>query len=66
MTINLRKSISKVVKLLVLLLIIFSLSIINREDTKETSILTSSQGLSNQKIEWGIKRNDNHRNKSGF
>ncbi len=60
MTINLRKSISKVVKLLVLLIIIFSLSIINREDTKETSKLTSSQGLSNQKIEWGIKRNDNH------
>ncbi|MCI8617740.1 MAG: polysaccharide deacetylase family protein [Clostridia bacterium] len=60
MTISLRKNISKITKLLVLLLIIFSLSIINSKKTQETSILTSSQGLSNQKIEWGIKRSDNH------
>ncbi len=60
MTINLRKNISKIAKLLILLLIIFSLSIISKEKTEETSVLTSSQGLSSQKIEWGIKRNDNH------
>ena len=28
--------------------------------TQEETILTSSQGLSNKKIGWGIKRNDNH------
>ena len=60
MTINLRKNMSKIVKILVLLLIIFSISIINMKNKGEESILTSSQGLSNEKIGWGIKRNDNH------
>lgn len=60
MTINLRKNTSKIAKLLVLLLIIISLCIINQNDNEETSILTSSQGLSNEKIGWGIKRNDNN------
>lgn len=60
MTINLRKNMSKIVKLLMLLLIIFSLSIINTNNKGEKIILTSSQGLSNEKIGWGIKRNDNH------
>lgn len=60
MTINLRKNMSKIVKMLVLLLIIFSLSLINMNDKGEETILTSSQGLSNEKIGWGIKRNDNH------
>lgn len=60
MTINLRKNMSKIVKVLVLLLIIFSISIINMKNNKEKSILTSSQGLSNEKIGWGIKRNNNH------
>ena len=59
MTINLRKNSSKTVKVLVLLLIIFSLTLINTNNKKET-ILTSSQGLSNKKIGWGIKRSDNH------
>lgn len=60
MTINLRKNMSKIAKILVLLLIIFSLTLINKENKGEKSILTSSQGLSNTKIGWGIKRSDNH------
>ena len=60
MTINLRKNLPKIIKLLVLLLIIFSLTLINTNDKEEETILTSSQGLSNKKIGWGIKRNDNH------
>lgn len=59
MTINLRKNMSKLIKGLVLLLIIFSLTIISTNIEEETS-LTSSQVLSNKKIGWGIKRNDNH------
>ena len=60
MTINLRKNISKIVKMLVLLLIIFSLTLINMNEKEEKSRLTSTQGLSNKKVGWGIKRNDNH------
>ncbi len=60
MTINLRKNMSKILKVLVLLLIIFSLTLIKKDYEEKDSILTSSQGLSNTKIGWGIKRNDNH------
>lgn len=60
MTINLRKNISKIVKMLVLLLIIFSLTLINTNEKEEKTILTSTEGLSTKKIGWGIKRNDNH------
>ena len=60
MTINLRKNISKKIKFLILLLIIFSLALV-KINNKEETILTSSQGLSNKKIGWGIKRNDNHK-----
>ena len=59
MTINLRKNMSKIVKMFVLLLIIFSLTLININQEQKTT-LTSTQGLSNKKIGWGIKRNDNH------
>lgn len=59
MTINLRKNMSKIVKVFVLLLMVFSLTIISMQK-EENSILTSSQGLNNKKIGWGIKRNDNH------
>ncbi len=58
MTINFKKNKSKIVKILVLLLIIFSLTLINMNNVEET-VLTSSEGLSNKKIGWGIKRNDN-------
>ena len=60
MTINLKKNMSKIIKVLLLLLIIFSVSLINGKKQEEKSILTSSQGLSTKKIGWGIKRNDNH------
>ena len=60
MTINLRKNISKIVKILLLLLIIFSITLINTKEKTENSIQTSTEGLSNKKIGWGIKRNDNH------
>lgn len=43
----------------ILIIAIFSLSIINM-NSEEESIFTSSEGLSNKKIGWGIKRNDNH------
>ena len=60
MTINLRKNTSKIIKIFVLLLIIFSIALINSNKKREETILTSSQELSNKKIGWGIKRNDNH------
>ena len=60
MTINLKKNMSKIIKVLLLLLIIFSVSLINGKKQEEKSVLTSSQGLSTKKIGWGIKRNDNH------
>lgn len=60
MTVNLRKNTSKIMKMLVLMLMIFSLTLINMKNKGEETILTSSQGLSNKKIGWGIKRNDNH------
>ncbi len=43
----------------ILLIVIFSFSVI-AINTKEDSISTSANTISNQKIEWGIKRNDNH------
>ena len=60
MTINLRKNASKIIKIFVLLLIIFSITLTNANNKGEETILTSAQGLSNKKIGWGIKRNDNH------
>lgn len=59
MTINLRKNISKISKILILMLMILSLSIISMKN-KEKTFYTSSQEFSNKKIGWGIKRNDNH------
>lgn len=44
----------------ILIIAVFSLSIIKMNNEEEKSFLTSSQGLSNKKIGWGIKRADNH------
>ena len=44
----------------ILIIAIFSLSIINMNNKEGKTLLTSTQGLSNKKIGWGIKRNDNH------
>ena len=60
MTINLRKNTSKIIKIFIMLLIIFSIALINSDNKGKKTILTSAQGLSNKKIGWGIKRNDNH------
>lgn len=45
--------------MLLLIIAIFSLSVISM-NTKEDEIVTNSNTISNQKIGWGIKRNDNH------
>lgn len=45
--------------ILFLILAIFSLSVISM-NAKENEIVTNSNVVSNQKIGWGIKRNDNH------
>lgn len=60
MTINLRKNISKIIEIIILFLVIFSISLINTNKKGEETILTSSQEVNNKKIGWGIKRNDNH------
>ncbi len=59
MTIKINKKIT--IKLLIITLAILSLTIISisNKNTEET-FLTSVQNLSNKKIGWGIKRNDNH------
>ena len=59
MTKNLKKNLSKITKILALLLIIFSVTLISNNKNKQT-VSTNSQVLSNKKIGWGIKRNDNH------
>ena len=59
MTINLKKNLSKITKILALLLIIFSVTLISNNKKKQIAS-TNSQVLSNKKIGWGIKRNDNH------
>lgn len=50
---------SKLITIICLTLTIFTITVIvNPEDTKETVATNST--LSNKKIGWGIKRNDNH------
>lgn len=49
----------KIIITLALIISIFSLSIISIQ-TKTESIQTNAQTISNQKIGWGIKRNNNH------
>lgn len=43
----------------ILLVLIFSFSVISMNQEQKT-VITNAGGLSNQKIGWGIKRNDNH------
>lgn len=45
--------------IILLMMAIFSLSVISM-NTEENEILTNANTVSNQKIGWGIKRNDNH------
>ena len=51
----------KMLIITLLLIIIFSISIITMSiENEETSQIVSSTNLSNKKREWGIKRNNNH------
>ena len=48
--------------LIIIITCIFTFSIVSmNKSAKETTITTSSTVLSNKKIGWGIKRNDNHK-----
>lgn len=49
-----------ILKVLVLSLLIFSVTLIVQKGEKEDTVITNSKVLSNKKIGWGIKRNDNH------
>ena len=53
------KTRTKIFIIILLAIIIFTLSIISMKQ-KETTIQTSAENISNKKIGWGIKRNDNH------
>lgn len=46
--------------IILLIIAIFSLSVISM-NAKENGIQTNSSSVSNQKIGWGIKRNNNHK-----
>lgn len=51
----------KILLLSMLVVAIFSLSVIQTNNTSQNNtIATNSQQISNKKIGWGIKRNDNH------
>lgn len=49
----------KILMITLLILAIFSISAIQL-NTQEKTIITDSENLSNKKIGWGIKRNDDH------
>ena len=58
---NAKKTISKMIKIILLFAIIFSIGIIrNNNDNKSKTVPSSTQKLSNNKIGWGIKRAQNH------
>ena len=48
-----------IISTIVLLSILFSLVLLNKK--KNNSIITSASILSNKKIEWGVKRNKDHK-----
>ena len=50
---------NKIIKIICLLILIFTITITINKEEHEYTIETSST-ISNQKIGWGIKRNDNH------
>ena len=55
------KKIKRKMSVLVILIIgVISISLINTDSLEELTIDTSSSVLSNKKIEWGIKRAENH------
>ena len=60
MIVNLKKKNSQIRKISVILLLIFSLCVFSFINKDEKNIQVSAEGVSNKKIGWGIKRNDNH------
>lgn len=56
-----RKDISKIIMMLMLLLLIIVVIEIKNDQDQSETVLTSSSTLSNKKIGWGIKRNNNHK-----
>ena len=54
------KKITREIVVVILILLIFSLSIISMNNENKNTVLTSASITNNEKIEWGIKRNNNH------
>lgn len=50
----------KIILAVILILVICCLSIILVKDDQKTELVSSNNSVSNKKIGWGIKRNDNH------
>ena len=59
MVINIKKNKKMIYKISIFLLFVFSLSLISL-NKDENTMPTNSNVLSNKKIEWGIKRKENH------
>ena len=55
---NIKKQLVRNITIMVLLMAVISISVITSQ--KEKTINTNTQVVSAKKIEWGIKRNDNH------
>ena len=55
---NIKKQLVRNITIMVLLIAVISISVITNQ--KEKTINTNTQVVSTKKIEWGIKRNDNH------
>ena len=55
---NIKKPLTRNITIMVLLLAVISLSYITNQ--KKNIINTNAEVVSTKKIEWGIKRNDNH------
>ena len=55
---NIKKHLVRNITIMVLLTVVISLSVITSQ--KEKTINTNTEVVSTKKIEWGIKRNDNH------
>ena len=55
---NIKKQLVRNITIMVLLMAVISISVITSQ--KEKAINTNTEVVSTKKIEWGIKRNDNH------
>ena len=55
---NIKKQLVRNITIMVLLMTVISISVITSQ--KEKTINTNTEVVSAKKIEWGIKRNDNH------